>query len=143
MCLIGVHLMAMCLMGVHLTSLHKSDEAKRPCFRYIDVDGVIDKHGNSFNCSVPDCKRTQGFASLISLRRHETETHGMHNTGQKLLRPIPTCGRHNGKGFQRNEQVENHIRRKHPNNGDNLGRCLKRKASVDRAVGFLSDSCRK
>jgi hypothetical protein len=55
----------------------------------------------------------------------------MHNTGQKLLCPIPTCGRHNGKGFQRNEQLENHIRRKHPNDGDNLGRCLKRKADVD------------
>jgi hypothetical protein len=55
----------------------------------------------------------------------------MHNTGQNLLCPIPACERHNGKGFQRNEQLENHIRRKHPNDSDNLGRCLKRKANVD------------
>ena len=101
-----------------------------------EVMNVIDKHDNPFNCFVPDCKRTQGFASLISLRRHETETHGIHNTGQKLLCPIPTCERHNRKGFQRNEQLDNHIRLKHPNDGDKLGRCLKRKTDVDWDVNF-------
>jgi hypothetical protein len=57
--------------------------------------------------------------------------YGKHNTGQKLHCPVPTCERHIGKGFQRNEQLENHLRRKHPNDGDNLWRCLKMKADVD------------
>jgi hypothetical protein len=101
------------------------------CSRSSRTVKVIDNHNKPFNCSAPDCKRTQGFASLTSLSRHETETHGMHNRGQKFHCPIPTCERHNGKGFQRNEQLENHTRLKHPNDGDNLGRCLKRKADVD------------
>ena len=92
---------------------------------------VIKKHGKPFNYSTPDCKRTQGFASLTSLRRHETETHRMHNTGQKLYCSTTTCERHNWKDFQRKEQLENHIRLKHPNDGDNLGYCLKTKADVD------------
>jgi hypothetical protein len=101
------------------------------CNRSSGTANVIDEHDRPFKCSVPDCKRTQGFASLTSLRRHETEGHGMHNRGQKLHCPIPTCERHNGKGFQRNEQLENHIRLIHPNNGDNLGRRLKREAEID------------
>jgi hypothetical protein len=92
---------------------------------------VTDKHDKTFKCSALDCKRSQGFASLAILRRYETEIHGMHNTGQKLHCPIPTCERHNGKGFQRSEQLESHIRRKHPNYSNNLGRCQKRKADVD------------
>ena len=44
--------------------------------------------------------------------------------------------RYNRKGFQRNEQLENHIQRKHPNDGDKLGRCLKRKADVDCSESF-------
>ena len=97
---------------------------------------MVDKHDKTYKCSALDCKRNQGFASLAVLRRHETEIHGMHNTGQKLHCPIPTCERHKGKGFQRNEQLENHIRRKHPNDGDKLGRCLKRKADIDCGESF-------
>jgi hypothetical protein len=92
---------------------------------------VTDKHDKTFKCSALDCKRNQGFASLAILRRHKTETHGMHNAGKELHCPIPTCERHNGKGFKRNEQLANHIRCKHSNDGDNSGRHLKRKASVD------------
>jgi hypothetical protein len=55
----------------------------------------------------------------------------MHKTGQKSQCTIPTCERHNGKGFPRSEQLQNRIRRKHPNYGDNIGRCQKRKADVD------------
>jgi hypothetical protein len=97
---------------------------------------MVDKHDKTYKCSALDCKRNQGFASLAILRRHETEIHGMHNTGQKLHYPIPTYDRHNGKGFRRNEQLENHIRRKHPNNGDKLGRCLKRKGDVECGESF-------
>jgi hypothetical protein len=99
--------------------------------RFSCTVNMVDKHDKTYKCSALDCKRNQGFASLAILRRHETEIHGMHNIGQKLHCPIPTCERHNGKGFQRNEQLENHIRLKHPNDGDNLGRRLKRKADVD------------
>lgn len=112
-------------------SEHKATKDSTGCNRSSCTVKVIDKHDKPFNCSVPDCKRTQGFASLTSLSRHETETHGMHNRGQKLHCPIPTCERHNGKGFQRNEQLENHIRLIHPNDSDNLRHCLKRKADVD------------
>src|SRR5277367_416391 len=100
------------------------------------TSNMVDKHDKTYKCSALDCKRNQGFASLAILRRHETEIHGMHNTGQKLHCPIPTCERHNGKGFQRNEQLKNHIRRKHPNDGDKLGRCLKRKADIDDGGSF-------
>jgi hypothetical protein len=79
------------------------------CNRSSCTANVINKHNRRFNCSAPDCKRTQGFASLASLRRHKTETYRMHSTGQKLHCPIPTCKRYNKKGFQRNEQLENHI----------------------------------
>jgi hypothetical protein len=95
------------------------------------MSNVMDKHDKPFNCSAPDCKRKQGFASLAILRRHETETHGMHNIRQKLNCPIPTCERHNGEGFQRGEQLKGHIRRRHPNCGDNVGPGQKRKADAD------------
>src|SRR5277367_3412229 len=95
------------------------------------TSNMVDKHDKTYKCSALDCKRNQGFASLVILRRHETEIHGMHNAGQKLHCPIPACKRHSGEGFQRNEQLKNHMRRKYLNNGDNLGRCLKRKAGID------------
>lgn len=82
---------------------------------------VIDKHNKPFNCSILDCKRKQGFASLAILCRHKTETHRMHNIRRKLNCPIPTCERYNGEGFQRGEQLKGHIRRRHPNCGDNVG----------------------
>jgi hypothetical protein len=91
----------------------------------------MEKHDKPFNCSAPDCKRKQGFASRAILRRHETETHGMHNTRLKLHCPIPTCERHSGEGFQRSEQLKCHIQRKHSPNRDNLRRCQKRKANAD------------
>jgi hypothetical protein len=91
---------------------------------------MMDKHDKPFNCSAQDCKRPQGFASLASLHRHEAETHGMHSAGQKLYCPIPTCERHDGEGFQRGEQLKGHIRRRHPNYGDNLGARQKRKADA-------------
>jgi hypothetical protein len=102
---------------------------------------MVDKHDKTYKCSALDCKRNQGFASLAILCRHETEIHGMHNTGQKLHCLIPTCERHNRKGFQRNEQLENHIRLKHPNDDDNLGRRLKRKADVDWDESFQDIKC--
>jgi hypothetical protein len=101
---------------------------------------MVDKHDKTYKCSALDCKRNQGFASLTILRRHETEIHGMHKTGQKLHCLLPTCERHNGKGFQINEQLENHIRLKHPRDGDNLGRRLKRKADVDWDESFRISS---
>jgi hypothetical protein len=91
----------------------------------------VTKHNKIFNCSALDCKRNQGFTSLAILRRHETETHGMHSARQKLHCPILTCERHTGKGFQRGEQLKGHIRRRHPQSGDNLGRRQKRKAEAD------------
>jgi hypothetical protein len=92
---------------------------------------MVDKHDKTYQCSALDCKRNQGFASLAILRRHETEIHGMHKTGQKSQCPIPTCEYHNEKGFQRSEQLQNHIRSNHPNYGDNIGRYQKRKSDVD------------
>jgi hypothetical protein len=57
---------------------------------------------------------------------------GRHSQLEELFTKLdPEDLEDNGKGFKRNEQLENHIRLKHPNNGDNLGRCLKRKADVD------------
>jgi hypothetical protein len=55
----------------------------------------------------------------------------MHNICQKLNCPIPTCERYNGEGFQRGEQLKGHIRRRHPNCGDNVGPGQKRKAGAD------------
>jgi hypothetical protein len=60
---------------------------------------MVDKHDKTYKCSILDCKRNQGFASLTVLHRHETEIHGMHNIGQKLHYPIPTYKRYKGKGF--------------------------------------------
>jgi len=92
----------------------------------------VTKYNKAFNCcSAPDCRRNECFASLTILRRHETEIHGMHNKTQNLQCPIPAYERHNRKGFRRNEQLENHIRRKHPNYNDNIGYCQKRKVDVD------------
>ena len=95
------------------------------------IANIVDKYDKTYKCSILDCKRNQGFTSLAILRRHKTEIYGMHNTGQKLHCPIPTCGHHNGKGFQRTNNSRITFDVNIPMTGDNLGACLKRKADVD------------
>jgi hypothetical protein len=69
--------------------------------------------------------RVEGVCSL----HFHAEEYGIHSTRQKLHCPIPTCYHHAGEDFQSDEQLDGHVRCKHPQGGHNLLRRRKRKAA--------------
>lgn len=120
------------LQNVFSSILTKSDDAKRPCFRYIDVDGVIETNMTTLLTALyriaKEHKALRPLSVSADMRQRPMECITQARSYSALFQ---LAGAITGKGFQRNEQLENHIRRKHPNDGDNLERCLKKKADVD------------
>jgi hypothetical protein len=50
--------------------------------------------------------------------RHEREVHNKHGGPRKQLNcPHPNCKRHSGKGFSRQENLNEHLRRVHTDSG--------------------------
>lgn len=79
----------------------------------------MDKHERPYKCGRPDCKKVLGFTYPGGLSRHRREVHHL-NGGPKtvLFCPHPACKRHEGKGFGRQENLTEHLRRLHPNAGE-------------------------
>lgn len=58
-----------------------------------------------------------GFTYSGGLLRHEREVHGKHGGPRRQLNcPHVNCKRHNGKGFSRQENLNEHLRRVHTDN---------------------------
>lgn len=79
----------------------------------------MDKHERPYVCTAKGCEKIQGFTYSGGLLRHEREVHGKHGgPKKKLLCPHLTCKRSSGKGFSRQENLAEHLRRVHtPSSG--------------------------
>ena len=74
----------------------------------------MDKHERPYRCLVEGCENLPGFTYSGGLLRHEREVHGKHGGPKNTVNcPHPTCKRHTGKGFSRQENLNEHLRRVH------------------------------
>ena len=76
----------------------------------------MDKHERPYRCPADGCENLPGFTYSGGLLRHEREVHGKHGGPKKTVNcPHPNCKRHTGKGFSRQENLNEHLRRVHTN----------------------------
>ncbi|PSS20368.1 hypothetical protein M430DRAFT_99899 [Amorphotheca resinae ATCC 22711] len=74
----------------------------------------MDKHDRPYKCPAEGCEKLPGFTYSGGLLRHEREVHNKHGGPRKQLNcPHPNCKRHTGKGFSRQENLNEHLRRVH------------------------------
>jgi hypothetical protein len=82
----------------------------------------MDKHDRPYKCPADGCEKLPGFTYSGGLLRHEREVHNKHGGPRKLLNcPHPNCKRHTGKGFSRQENLNEHLRRVHTADGAQNG----------------------
>jgi hypothetical protein len=78
----------------------------------------MDKHDRPYKCAAEGCQKLPGFTYSGGLLRHEREVHNKHGGPKnRWTCPHATCKRHNGKGFSRLENLSEHLRRVHTQNG--------------------------
>lgn len=78
----------------------------------------MDKHDRPYKCAAEGCEKLPGFTYSGGLLRHEREVHGKHGGPKNSLNcPHVNCKRHTGKGFSRLENLNEHLRRVHTQNG--------------------------
>lgn len=76
----------------------------------------MDKHDRPYKCLAEGCEKLAGFTYSGGLLRHEREVHAKHGGPKNPLNcPHQTCKRHTGKGFSRQENLNEHLRRCHRN----------------------------
>ncbi len=78
----------------------------------------MDKHERPYRCKAEGCEKLPGFTYSGGLLRHEREVHNKHGGPKNPLHcPHPNCKRHTGKGFSRQENLNEHLRRVHTGDG--------------------------
>jgi hypothetical protein len=78
----------------------------------------MDKHDRPYKCPAEGCEKLPGFTYSGGLLRHEREVHNKHGGPRKQLNcPHVNCKRHTGKGFSRQENLNEHLRRVHTDGG--------------------------
>src|SRR3979490_2183598 len=74
----------------------------------------MDKHDRPYKCMEPGCDKIQGFTYSGGLLRHQREVHKKNATTKKpLMCPYGDCNRSTGNGFTRQENLKEHLRRRH------------------------------
>ena len=74
----------------------------------------MDKHERPYRCEHEGCEKLSGFTYSGGLLRHEREDHGKQGGPKKTLNcPHQSCKRFTGKGFSRQENLNEHLRRVH------------------------------
>ncbi|KAL2073455.1 hypothetical protein VTL71DRAFT_10779 [Oculimacula yallundae] len=74
----------------------------------------MDKHDRPYKCPSEGCEKLPGFTYSGGLLRHQREVHMLHGGPRKQLNcPHPNCKRFSGKGFSRQENLNEHLRRVH------------------------------
>jgi hypothetical protein len=74
----------------------------------------MDRHERPYRCMKEECRLLRGFTYSGTLLRHEREAHGLHGGPKPLVNcPYKNCRRNTGKGFSRQENLNEHIRRVH------------------------------
>ena len=72
----------------------------------------MDKHDRPYKCLEPGCSKIQGFTYSGGLLRHQREVH-KKNIKKPLMCPYADCNRSTGNGFTRQENLKEHLRRRH------------------------------
>lgn len=81
----------------------------------------MDKHDRPYKCPAEGCEKLPGFTYSGGLLRHQREVHNLHGGPRKQLNcPHPNCKRFSGKGFSRQENLNEHLRRVHTDAGNEL-----------------------
>lgn len=74
----------------------------------------MDKHDRPYKCFEPGCDKIQGFTYSGGLLRHQREVHKKNTDAKKpLMCPYADCNRSTGNGFTRQENLKEHLRRRH------------------------------
>lgn len=74
----------------------------------------MDKHDRPYKCPEPGCDKVQGFTYSGGLLRHQREVHKKNkSTGRELYCHFPNCNRSTSQPFTRQENLKEHIRRRH------------------------------
>ncbi|KAI0849313.1 hypothetical protein F5Y00DRAFT_71127 [Daldinia vernicosa] len=82
----------------------------------------MDKHDRPYKCLASGCEKLAGFTYSGGLLRHEREVHNKHGGPKNPLHcPHGNCKRHEGKGFSRMENLNEHLRRVHTPSDVNNG----------------------
>ncbi|PKY08858.1 hypothetical protein P168DRAFT_278406 [Aspergillus campestris IBT 28561] len=83
---------------------------RRPC----EWNKHMDKHDRPYKCLEPGCDKIQGFTYSGGLLRHQREVHKKNvNAKKPLMCPYTDCNRSTGNGFTRQENLKEHLRRRH------------------------------
>ncbi|PHH54442.1 hypothetical protein CFIMG_003022RA [Ceratocystis fimbriata CBS 114723] len=97
----------------HCTYEYCSD-AQQAFNRKCEWNKHMDKHERPYRCDQPGCDKLPGFTYSGGLLRHQREVHGKHGGPKKTVNcPHLSCKRHTGKGFSRQENLNEHLRRVH------------------------------
>ncbi|KAJ5578283.1 uncharacterized protein N7459_007247 [Penicillium hispanicum] len=88
---------------------------RRPC----EWNKHMDKHDRPYKCYEPGCDKIQGFTYSGGLLRHQREVHKKNTDAKKpLMCPYADCNRSTGNGFTRQENLREHLRRRHMHTDD-------------------------
>ncbi|CAA9957545.1 hypothetical protein PTMSG1_01153 [Pyrenophora teres f. maculata] len=71
------------------------------------------KHTKPYKCDLPDCKRTEGFATTNDLDRHKSTVH-RQNINKKTYRCAAEDCRNKEKAWPRLDNFKQHVERMHP-----------------------------
>ncbi|KOS23148.1 Zinc finger protein 76 [Escovopsis weberi] len=94
--------------------LEDCKEEVRSFSRKCEWNKHMDKHERPYRCAAEGCENLPGFTYSGGLLRHEREVHGKHGGPKKTVKcPHPNCKRNTGKGFSRQENLNEHLRRVH------------------------------
>ncbi|KAI5462104.1 hypothetical protein BGZ63DRAFT_354978 [Mariannaea sp. PMI_226] len=102
--------------GKYHCPLDDCKEDTRAFLRKCEWNKHMDKHERPYRCPAEGCENLPGFTYSGGLLRHEREVHGKHGGPKNTVNcPHPNCKRHTGKGFSRQENLNEHLRRVHTN----------------------------
>ncbi|ATY65538.1 C2H2 transcription factor [Cordyceps militaris] len=94
--------------------LEDCKEDVRTFLRRCEWNKHMDKHERPYRCPADGCENLPGFTYSGGLLRHEREVHNKHGGPKNTVNcPHPNCKRHTGKGFSRQENLNEHLRRVH------------------------------
>ncbi|CAG8943625.1 unnamed protein product [Penicillium salamii] len=99
---------------------HPECQANPPTFRRpCEWNKHMDKHDRPYKCYEPNCDKIQGFTYSGGLLRHQREVHKKNtDTKKPLMCPYTDCNRSTGNGFTRQENLREHLRRRHMHNDE-------------------------
>ncbi|TPX10779.1 uncharacterized protein E0L32_008348 [Thyridium curvatum] len=104
--------------GMYECSWPSCEEDVKEFSRRCEWNKHMDKHERPYRCLAEGCEKLPGFTYSGGLLRHEREVHNKHGGPKNPLHcPHPNCKRHSGKGFSRQENLNEHLRRVHTGEG--------------------------